>query len=75
MWRAIVFAAMLVLAACGDNTKPAGGAPHDAADGAGSDAAIPNALGPCLDRPAAAPPNGVLPCELISPAFQAERSR
>lgn len=72
MWRTVILVA--ALAGCGDNVKP-----HPAQDdaGPGSDAAAPNAIGPCLDRPtnAVTAPTGMLPCELISPGFHAEAAR
>ena len=58
--RALAFT--LLLAACGDNTKPALG---DAGPGDAS------ALAPCLAKPTdlARPPTGALPCELLPPGF------
>lgn len=75
--RGLAAAALLLIAACGDNLGP------PARDDAGPtiDAAVaidasvdapPAALGPCLDRPTdpPRPPAGQLPCELIRPGFQ-----
>lgn len=66
-------AAVLLVAACGDNL---GAPPKDDAAPA-IDAAIaidapPGTLGPCLDRPTdlPRPPTGQLPCELIPPGLQ-----
>lgn len=77
--RRVLFACALVLAACGDNKKPADD-PADAAPvvidapvvepiDAGVDATV---ITPCaLDRPGelARPPSGSLPCELLPPGF------
>jgi len=79
--RAVGIAALLMLAACGDNSDPvhdhddAGNVePADASTeldaGLELDAAIVP-LAPCLDRPDALPrpPTGALPCDLIPPSF------
>jgi hypothetical protein len=69
MWRVILVT--LALGACGDNKltpKDAGADPTADASPIDSGAAVRS----CLDRPheAANPPNGQLPCELISPGFK-----
>jgi hypothetical protein len=75
--RALFMIAVLAVAACGDNIEPA---TRDAGSDADADAAIdapPQAIGPCLDRPAALAdslraPTAGLPCELVPPGFVAE---
>lgn len=67
-------AALLGLAACGDNLQgPSDAPPSDAAVDS-PDAppdAPPAATGACLDRPTELdrPPTGTLPCELLPPGL------
>ncbi len=69
MLRALLLA--LALVACGDNKAPQTPTPSD---GPPADTPVAPTLGPCLDRPdePLAPPNGQLPCDLISPDFEAQ---
>lgn len=64
---------LTLVAACGDNLKPAtddAGVDPDAMVDAAPDAQV-QAVGPCLDRPTdlARPPAGALPCDLLPPGF------
>jgi hypothetical protein len=65
--RCIVLCALL-LAACGDNSKPQ--VRDDAGTGAPPDAASGRVIG-CLDTPLVpAAPAGQLPCDLVPPRLQ-----